>query len=166
MGVSRCFSDYARLPSVARLSVCIYIEILEECKPYYEVANLVTVTKTNMTDEMPRAYGQSWPQRHSARVQWETDRARRNTESSIGGRYGTRRIVSVPGAEQSATGVSLTARTDRVHSDDAIPPGRNCLLVMYIITFQFNCRRRIVHHRNYDFTHLRSDISKLSVLLH
>jgi len=25
--------------------------------PYYEVANLVTVTKTNMIDEMPRAYG-------------------------------------------------------------------------------------------------------------
>jgi len=25
--------------------------------PYYEVANLVTVTKTNMTDEMPCAYG-------------------------------------------------------------------------------------------------------------
>jgi len=25
--------------------------------PYYEVANLVTVTKTNLTDEMPCAYG-------------------------------------------------------------------------------------------------------------
>jgi len=25
--------------------------------PYYEVANLVTVTKTNMIDEMPWAYG-------------------------------------------------------------------------------------------------------------
>jgi len=25
--------------------------------PYYEVANLVTVTKTNMIDEMPCAYG-------------------------------------------------------------------------------------------------------------
>jgi len=25
--------------------------------PYYEVANLVTVTKTNMTDEKPCAYG-------------------------------------------------------------------------------------------------------------
>ena len=25
--------------------------------PYYEVANLVTVTKTNMKDEMPCAYG-------------------------------------------------------------------------------------------------------------
>ena len=25
--------------------------------PYYEVANLVTITKTNMIDEMPCAYG-------------------------------------------------------------------------------------------------------------
>jgi len=25
--------------------------------PYYEVANIVTVTKTNMIDEMPCAYG-------------------------------------------------------------------------------------------------------------
>ena len=25
--------------------------------PYYEVVNLVTVTKTNMIDEMPCAYG-------------------------------------------------------------------------------------------------------------
>jgi len=42
---------------VARLTVCIYIEILKYCMPYYEVANLVTVTKTNIIDEMPCAYG-------------------------------------------------------------------------------------------------------------
>jgi len=42
---------------VARLTVCIYIEILKYCMPYYEVANIVTVTKTNMIDEMPCAYG-------------------------------------------------------------------------------------------------------------
>jgi len=42
---------------VARLTVCIYIEILKSCMPYYEVANLVTVTKTKMINEMPWAYG-------------------------------------------------------------------------------------------------------------
>jgi hypothetical protein len=57
MGVSRCSSDYARQPSVARLTVCIYIEILKYCMPYDEVANLVTVTKTNMIDKMLCAYG-------------------------------------------------------------------------------------------------------------
>jgi len=39
------------------ISVCIYIERLRLSMPYYDVANLVTVTKTNMTDEMPSAYG-------------------------------------------------------------------------------------------------------------
>jgi len=37
--------------------------------PYYEVANLVTVTKINMMDEMACAYGHSWAQRHSVRLQ-------------------------------------------------------------------------------------------------
>jgi len=57
MGVSSCSSDYAPLPSGARLTVCIYIEILKQCMPYYEIANFVTVTKTNMTDEIRCAYG-------------------------------------------------------------------------------------------------------------
>ena len=42
---------------MARLTVCIYIEILKEFMPYYEVANLVTITKMNMIDEMACAYG-------------------------------------------------------------------------------------------------------------
>jgi len=41
-----------------------------------------------------------------------------------------RRVVSTPGAEQSGTGVSLTALTERIHSDGAIPPGRKCFLLM------------------------------------
>jgi len=57
MGVSRCSSDCARIPSVGRWTICIYIEILEWCMPYDEVTNLVTVTKTNMIDDMPCAYG-------------------------------------------------------------------------------------------------------------
>ena len=35
------------------VSVCIYIERLRQYMPYYDVANLVTVTKMNMIDEMP-----------------------------------------------------------------------------------------------------------------
>jgi hypothetical protein len=57
MGVSRCSSDYARLPSVARLTICIYIEIHKYCMPYYEVANHEIVTMMNMINEMPYAFG-------------------------------------------------------------------------------------------------------------
>ena len=39
-------------------------------------------------------------------------------------------MVLTPGAELSATGVSLTALTERVHSDGAILPGRKCFLLM------------------------------------
>ena len=48
MGVASCSSDYARVPSAARLTVCIYRERLKPCMPDYDVANLVTVTKMNM----------------------------------------------------------------------------------------------------------------------
>jgi len=41
-------SDYAQVPSAARLTICIYRERLEQCMPYYDVLNLVTVTKMNM----------------------------------------------------------------------------------------------------------------------
>jgi len=34
-------------------------------------------------------------------------------------------------AEQSATGVSLTALTERIHFDAAIPPRRAWLLLMF-----------------------------------
>jgi len=47
MGVSRCSSTYARLPSVVKLTVCIYIERFKWCMPYNDVANLL-VTKMNM----------------------------------------------------------------------------------------------------------------------
>jgi hypothetical protein len=39
-------------------------------------------------------------------------------------------VVLAPGAEKTATGVSLTALTERVNSDGAIPPGRKCFLLM------------------------------------
>ena len=45
MGVSRCSSDYARLPSAAWFTLYIYTERLQYCMPPYDVANLVTVTK-------------------------------------------------------------------------------------------------------------------------
>jgi len=75
-------------------------------------------------------YGHSWPQRQSVCLKLETDRPRRNGDTAIGGRYATRCVVLTLGAEQSATGVSLTALTERVHSDGAIPPGRKCFLLM------------------------------------
>jgi hypothetical protein len=42
---------------VAVLTICIYLEILKECMAYYEIANRVTVIKTNMIDGMPSALG-------------------------------------------------------------------------------------------------------------
>jgi hypothetical protein len=39
-------------------------------------------------------------------------------------------VVLTPGAEKSTTGVSLTALTESVQSDAAIPPGRKCFLLM------------------------------------
>jgi len=38
-------------------TVHIYLECLGQCTPYHNVANLVTVTKMNMIDEMPSGYG-------------------------------------------------------------------------------------------------------------
>jgi hypothetical protein len=44
-----------------------------------------------------------------------------------------RHTVLKPGAEESATGVSMTALTERVHSDGAIAPGRKLFLLMYVV---------------------------------
>jgi hypothetical protein len=63
-------------------------------------------------------------------IKQETDSARRNGETAIEGRYAMRRVVLTQGTEKSATGVSLTALTERVHSDAAIPPRRKCFLLM------------------------------------
>jgi hypothetical protein len=59
-----------------------------------------------------------------------TDRVRRNGETAIGGRYATRRMVLTPGVEQSATGVSLPALTECVHSDPGSLTKRKCFLLM------------------------------------
>jgi len=45
-GMSRYSTNHARVPSVARFTVCTYIERLKWSMPYYDVVNLVTVTKT------------------------------------------------------------------------------------------------------------------------
>jgi hypothetical protein len=52
----------------------------------------------------------------------------------IAGRYAMRRVVLTPGAEQSASRVSLTTLTERVHSDATIPPRRKCFLLMLMET--------------------------------
>jgi hypothetical protein len=46
-------------------------------------------------------------------------------ETANGGRYAMRCVVLRPCAEYSATGVSLTALMERVHSDGAFLAGRN-----------------------------------------
>jgi hypothetical protein len=59
---------------------------------------------------------------HNARVFVQNRKPTEREETAIGGRYAMRRGVSTPGAEYSATRVSLTALTERVHSDAAIAP--------------------------------------------
>jgi hypothetical protein len=49
---------------------------------------------------------------------------RGNGETAIRERYGMRHVELTTGADQSATGVSLTAQTERVYSHGAIPAGR------------------------------------------
>jgi len=61
---------------------------------------------------------------------------RRDSDEAIGGRYTTRRVVLMPGAEKSATGVSLTALPERFHSAGAIPPERNIFLLM--VAFRYS----------------------------
>jgi len=53
---------------------------------------------------------------------------------AMGGQYSTRRVVLAPGAEYAATGMSLMALSDRVHSDGAIPPRPICVLLMLVQT--------------------------------
>jgi len=72
----------------------------------------------------------SWPQRQRVCLKDESDRVRTNYETATGGRYATRLMVLAPGAESAATGMSLTALTDRVHSDGAIPPRWKWFLLM------------------------------------
>jgi len=47
IGASRESSHHVGVPTEARLTVHRYIKTLTVCIPYYDVANLVTVTKTN-----------------------------------------------------------------------------------------------------------------------
>jgi len=58
---------------------------------------------------------------------------RRNGETLIRGRYGTRHVELTPGTKLSATWVSLMALTERVHSDGAIPPGRRYFFLIFLL---------------------------------
>jgi len=48
IGVAWCSSNYAQVPSAARLTICIYWARRKQYMPYYDVANVVTVTKMHM----------------------------------------------------------------------------------------------------------------------
>jgi hypothetical protein len=76
---------------------------------------------TCLPTESCQIYGHSWPQRQSVCLESEADRGTRNGETAMCVRYAIRGVVVTVGTEQAATGMSLTARTDRVHSDRAIP---------------------------------------------
>ena len=60
ISVSRWSSDQTQVLSVARFTVWMYIERLRYYMPYHDVANLVTVTNTNMIDKMPSGYWTGW----------------------------------------------------------------------------------------------------------
>jgi hypothetical protein len=113
-------------------------------------------------------YGQSWPQRQSDRLKSETDRTRRNSETAIRGRYGTRCVELMPGAEWSATVVSLRALREHVYSDWAIPPGRKYFLLMHsecvYTTYYFIQYKACLSSSNSD-CFLLSSLCKLHCLL-
>jgi hypothetical protein len=69
-------------------------------------------------------------QRPSVRLQYEIERATTNSETAMGGQYATRPVVLTPGALYAATGKSVTALTDCIHSDEAIAPGQKYFLLM------------------------------------
>jgi len=73
-------------------------------------------------------------QRQSVRLESETDRATRKGETVIGGGYATRHVVLMPGAENSATGVSLMSLMERIHSAAAVLPGQKCYLLMTLVS--------------------------------
>ena len=58
-----------------------------------------------------------------------------------------RRVVLKLGAEQSATGVSLMALMERVHTHGAIPPGGKCFLLMMNMTLRHKHARRYLIKR-------------------
>jgi hypothetical protein len=70
-------------------------------------------------------------QRQSVRLKLVTNTVRRNGKTAMGGKYATRQVVLTPGTESTATGMSLTALMDRIHSDGAILPGRNYFFLMF-----------------------------------
>jgi hypothetical protein len=65
-------------------------------------------------------------------LKYHTNRTRTNGETAIGGRHTTGCNVLTIGNEESTTGVSLTALTERVHLDRAFPPEKNIFLLMMI----------------------------------
>jgi len=75
-------------------------------------------------------YSHSWPQRQSVRLKLETNWGRKNGETAIGGRHAMRREILRPGVEYVATGMSLTAVAEHVHSGGAILRRPNILLLM------------------------------------
>ena len=85
-----------------------------------------------VTNQPILIYSHSWPQRQSVHLKWERDTARIHREAAIRGRYVTQSGVLMPGAESSATRVSLMALTEHVHSDRAIPLGQNIFLLMLL----------------------------------
>jgi hypothetical protein len=56
-------------------------------------------------------------QYQNVRFKYETDRATRNNETVMGGRYATRRVVLALGAEYAPTMMTLTALTESFRPD-------------------------------------------------
>jgi hypothetical protein len=67
---------------------------------------------------------------NNARLFIDNRRPTEQEEMAIGERYAMRGIVLIPGAENTATWVSLTALTQRGHSDAAIQPTLKGVLLM------------------------------------
>ena len=84
--------------SKERIAVCAEVEGTRG-----EVFAVLPIALQSQYQRVPNepipTYGNRWPQRQSVRLKLETERARRNGDTAMGGRYATRRILVQPAAE-------------------------------------------------------------------
>jgi len=74
--------------SKVRIAFCAQVEATRG--EIFSVSHIAMQSQCKcVLNELIPMYGCSWPQCQSACSQWETNRARRNSETAIGGQYET-----------------------------------------------------------------------------
>lgn len=111
---------------------------------------------TCVSNEPIPTYSPRWPQHQSCHSKWVTDIVKANGDTAIRGKNATQRVVLTPGVVFSATGNSLTALMERVHSDITIPPRWIFFLPMELISFR-NIEKYVYLERS-SLTHIQTSV--------